>query len=268
MWLIRFIIAVFLAATPAAVTQQASTAPTAQNRDSTTAQIADTAFKAGNELMDQHQPAEALSRYEEALAIEPDDTSVLFNGGLAAYLSKNFSRATDLWKRLKSLDPDDWRARSKLIQAYQALGDTAQRDAERAELIQLWKSGMNEDLSKELEYVRDQFEVNGKKVMVFEHFELKGDRAVRYAFVVLRPDGKAEEYRYSLGSYDLTNRAWHETTKPAPKPEERLFHLDGYFTNAHATYRMIVGEPSYDETRAMVVKIMQGDLKPMSTSTW
>jgi len=225
----------------------------------------DKAFNAANELMDQHKPAEALSRYEEALAIQPNDTSVLFNAGLAAYLSRNFARAADLWKRLKALDPDDWRARSKLIQAYQAMGQIKERDAERAELIESWKSGKNEDLAKQSEYCREQFEVNGTKVMVFEHFEFKGDRPVRYVFSVLSSEGK-EDHWYSLGSYETTNQIWHETTNPAPKKEERLFHLDGYFKNGHATYGMMVGEPSYEETRAMVVKIITGEVKPVSSS--
>jgi hypothetical protein len=63
-----------------------------------------------------------------------------------------------------------------------------------------------------------------------------------------------------------TNRFWHESIKPTPKQEERLFHLNGYFKNGHATYGMIVGEPSYDEMRAMMVKIMQGELKPASSN--
>jgi tetratricopeptide (TPR) repeat protein len=229
-------------------------------------QIADQDFKAGNELMAQHKPAEALLRFQEALAIEPNDTSVLFNGGLAAYLSNNFATAADLWKRLKALDPEDWRARSKLMQVYQALGKTMERDAERAELFALWKSGKNADLSTQSTYCREQFEVNGIKVMAFERFEFKGDRPVRYVFNRVDVEGKAEDHWYSLGSYEDTNRVWRERTKP--KEDVRLFHLDEYFTNGHATYMMMEGEPSYDETRAMVVKILEGKAKPASSSTW
>jgi len=269
MWLRSLIYLVAISFAPGVIwsTQQSSDASSQQMSEDSPAHRFDKAFNAANELMKQHKPAEALIRYEEALAIVPDDTSTLFNAGLAAFLSNNFSRAADWWKRLKALDPDDWRARSKLIQAYQALGKTAERDTERSELIQLWKSGKNKDLSQQAEYCREQFEINGTKIMVFEHFELKGDRAVRYAFSVLGPDGK-EDHWYSLGSYELTNQVWHETTKPTPKKEQRLFHLDGYFKGAHATYGMMVGEPSYDETRAMVVKIIEGDLKPASSSTW
>jgi hypothetical protein len=80
--------------------------------------------------------------------------------------------------------------------------------------------------------------------MAFEHFEFKGEFPVRYVFRVLTPDGESGDHSYSLGSYEVTNRYWREATDPKPKPGERLFHLDGYFKNGHATYAMMVGEPS------------------------
>lgn len=267
---LRLTITVFAALAIASLQSVAQQPPAAasQDKSSSPAEASDKAFKEGNDLLKQNKPAEALRRYEEALAVTPDDTSVLFNAGMAAYFSNNLSRAADLWKHLVELDPSDWRARSKLIQVYQALGRTAERDAQRAELFELWKSGKDKDMLEQGEYCRDQFELNGAKVMVFEHFEFKGDRPVRYVFIVLGPDGRTEDHNFSLGSYESTNRFWHESTKPPPKPEERLFHLDGYFKNGHATYGMMVGEPSYDETRAMVVKIMQGELKPASSTTY
>ncbi len=231
-------------------------------------QQADQFFKEGNELMAQSKPAEALLSFQKSLALEPKDTSVLYNGGLAAYLSNNFVVAADLWTRLKALDPDDWQARAKLVQTYQALGKTKERDAERAELIELWKSGASPQLTKQGFYCREQFEVNNTKIMVFEHFELKGDRAVRYVFNLMGPDGKAADHWYSLGSYEMTNSVWRETTKPKPKKGERLFHLDEYFRDGHATHGMMVGEPSYDEARAMVVNILEGKAKPQSSSTF
>jgi tetratricopeptide (TPR) repeat protein len=224
-------------------------------------------FDAANTLMEQHKYAEALLRYKEALAFAPDSTGLLFNGGLAAYQSKDFSTAVDLWQRLKKIDPADWLLRAKLIQAYQALGRVPERDTERTELFALWKSGNNPELSKEVEYCREQFEVGKLKVMAFEHFELKGDRALRYVFSVLNEKGDDEDFRVSLGSYELTNSIWRETSNPKPKPGERLFHLDGYFKWGHATYGMYPQEPSYEQVRNSVVRILEEKEKPLSTST-
>jgi hypothetical protein len=73
-------------------------------------------------------------------------------------------------------------------------------------------------------------------------------------------------YRISLGSYELTNTVWHESTKPTPPRETRLFHLDAYRENTHATYAMFPGEPTYDEVRALVVKILNKEINPSSAT--
>ncbi len=225
------------------------------------------AFDSGNSKMEQRKFAEALADYKTALSIFPDEPALLFNGGLAAYSSKDFTTALDLWKQLKAIDSEDWHLRAKLIQVYQALGKMAERDAERKELFEMWKSGKNEELKKQFQYCREQFEVNGKKVLAFEHFELKGNRALRYVFSVVNESGDDEEFRISLGSYNMTNAIWRETKKPKPKEGERLFHLDGYFKGGHATYGMYFPEPTYDETRTKVVQILEGKNKPVSSST-
>ena len=64
----------------------------------------------------------------------------------------------------------------------------------------------------------------------------------------------------------MTNAIWQETTKPKPKKGVRLFHLDGYFPNGHATYGMFPGEPTYEETRKLVVDILEKSKKPISAT--
>ena len=228
---------------------------------------ADKSFKLANTLMEQHKPGEALVHYKKALTLAPNEPAILFNGGMAAFATKDYVLAADLWKQLKALEPLDWHTRAKLVQTYQALGKTAERDSERGELFEMRKSGRSAELQKESEYCRDQFEVNGQKIMAFEHFELKGDRALRYVFSVVNKTEDGEEFRISLGSYEVTNSIWRETRNPRPKPDERLFHLDGYFQNgAHATFGMYFPEPSYDDVRAIVIKILEKKVNPISAT--
>lgn len=52
------------------------------------------------------------------------------------------------------------------------------------------------------------------------------------------------------------------------KEGERLFHLDGYFKNGHATYGMYHPAPTYDETRGIVIKILEGKARAISSSTF
>lgn len=229
---------------------------------------AQTSFEIANSLLERGKHTEALTHYKQALAILPKNPAILFNAGLAAYSAKDFAFASDVWQQVKAVDPQDWHVRSKLIQVYQALGKMTERDKEREELFKMWKSGKPAELKERFHYCRDQFEVNGKKVMAFEHFELKGDRALRYVFSILNKTEDGEEYRISLGSYRMTDAIWRETRKPKPKDDERLFHLDGYFPNGHATYGMFFPEPTYDETRAKVIKILEGKGNPVSGTTY
>lgn len=227
---------------------------------------AEALFEAGNKLMEQKKFSDALVKFKEALAVTSDSLGLLYNGGLAAFETNDYPLALDLWKRLKTGDPDDMQARAKLIQTYQILGKFSDRDTEREELFKLRKEGKSNELASQDFYVREQSVIAGRRIMAFEHFELKGDRALRYVFYILDAKGKAE-FRISLGSYAMTNAVWRSTTKPTPKEGERFFHLDGYFDWGHATYGMYPKAPTYDETREIVKNILEKEKTPRSSST-
>src|SRR5690606_22361089 len=143
------------------------------------------------------------------------------------------------------------------------LGKVNERNTERDELFALKKKGSVPDLNEQTEYCRDRFSIGGREVMAFELFEFKGPRGIRYIFRILDEAGEREDYRISLGSYDMTNAIWQETAKPKPENGVRLFHLDGYFRNGgHATYGMFPGEPTYEATKKMVIDILEKRAKP------
>jgi tetratricopeptide (TPR) repeat protein len=184
-----------VAALTASITSVAQVKP--QNTPTDEAAV-EKAFNDGNDLMGQRKYKEALARYQEGLAKIPNSPGLLFNGGLAAFMIKDFPAAEKLWKSLTELDPDDWRARAKLVQTYQAIGDLKARDEQRWKLFDLRKSGKSEDLNKLDFYCREQFEAAGKKLLVFEHFELKGERALRYVFSILDESGEDESGNLGL----------------------------------------------------------------------
>ena len=254
---------VLLVSLPSRVSSQASD----QSESKGVAQNADQAFRSGHALMGEKKYCEALTRYTEGLQSVPTDTSLLYNGGLAAFQCKQYNEALSLWGRLKAVDPEDWQVRAKLIQTYQSLGKLSERDAERGALFELRKHDANGGLAKEAKYCREQFAAGGERVMVFEYFELKGDRALRYVFSIVDESSNDEKYRLSLGSYEVTNAVWHETSKPRPKATDRLFHLDGYYEWGHATYGMYFPEPSYDQVRATVIAVLEKKKKPESSSS-
>ncbi len=220
----------------------------------------------GDKLMEAGKPADAVIQYKRSLEKCTETPDVYYNGGLAAYLSGDFKTAAEWWKCQKDRAPEDWRLRAKLIQAYQAQNNTKARDAERDELFALRAKTKDESFLRWPSYCRDQFSANGRKVMAFEYFKLEGDRALRYRFSVLNAEGNKEEFYISLGSYELTNAVARETG--SLKEGERLFHLDGYYQGGreHRTFGMFKKEPTYDETRAMVVQVLEGKLEAQSSS--
>ena len=195
--------------------------------------------------------------YDEA-AGGSDESSRLWNAGLAAFHKKKYDRAVRLWGQDKKLDPENWLIRAKLIQAYQALGTWVPREAERAELIKLRQSGVVETLSQAKRYCRDQFEVKGRKVLVFEYFDLEGPRAIRYVFSVRKKGEDAEESLITLGTYDEVNA--FAVQLGTIKEGERIFHLD----SGSKTYAFYIPEPLYDEVRKKVMLVVEGKAKEIS----
>ncbi len=210
-----------------------------------------------NAIFEQGRHAEALAKYEECVKRRPEWKNALFNGGLAAYLAGKPARAADLWEPLRKLTPDDTGLLAKLIQAYQATGEGDKRDAVRKDLFDR-RAKLDEAGKKKLSrYVRDQFSAGGLRVMAFEHFELAGERALRYRFSVLNEKGDAEAWYVSLGSYEITTQVARE--QGTIGKDERMYHLDGYLQGGrvHKLYRMFPKEPSYDECRRLVEEVLK-----------
>jgi|GEM_PF-963217 len=240
-----------------------------------------------------HQPTEARTAIERALALEPDDLQTLFLSGmlaedegkddaaLAAFERARtiapdfalahanagrllqergqFEAALACFQKAADLEPRDWRARERLVQLHQALGHTAQRDAEREALLKLRQAGLvDQDF-----FIREQWREGERSIVVVENFDLTGDWARRYEFQVFAPGLERPERVISLGSYAFTNAFAREKNPSAP----RLFHLDAYGADdSHETYGLFEGEPSYDNTRARVLAILHGELEPTSST--
>ncbi|WP_041948364.1 tetratricopeptide repeat protein [Turneriella parva] len=208
---------------------------------------------------------QALAKYEQVLKLEPKHSDALYNGGMASHLGGKPARAAELWEILKLERPTDFQLHAKLVQAYAAVGDAAKTDSARNEIFALYgKLGAKERAGRE-SYCREQFVRKGFRVLALEFFELTGERAVRYAFVVLTADGK-EDYRISLGSYDATTKISRELGEIGPK--ERVFHLDGYYKGGreHRTFEMYLGEPKYEEIKRTVIEILDGKKKASSST--
>ncbi|HEX8440410.1 tetratricopeptide repeat protein [Archangium sp.] len=217
-------------------------------------------FFLGLLYMDQGKTEAALEAYEKARTYEPEFAMAHYNAGQLHQLRGESAQALECFQKAADLDPQDWRTRAKLVQLHQTLGNQEKRDAEREALLLLHQAGK---VDKEY-FVRDQFQEAGRTVIAVESFTLEGDWAKRYEFQVYAPDAREPALVISLGSYAFTNAFAREKNPSAP----RVFHLDAYYPDkTHETYGFFEGEPSYDDTRARVVSILRGEVKPTSSTT-
>src|SRR5256885_3037917 len=88
------------------------------------------AFKAATKLMEKQDYKRAIPYLVRVQSDLPVDTSVLWNLGLAYAATGDHSKAVETWKSYRRIAPDDWPVRAKLVQSYQALGETRARDEE------------------------------------------------------------------------------------------------------------------------------------------
>ena len=206
------------------------------------------------------KPERAIPLLEKAVALDPKYANGWRNLGQIHQTAGRPAESNRAFAKLLAVTPGDAPALAKLVQNYTALKDGKAADAAREKLFALSKAGK----VPQPFYCREQFKFHDSPVMVFEYFELTGDRALRYSFRVLDESGRKTERTISLGSYDVTTEMARETGQ-IPK-DARMFHLDSYEPGGHSTFGMYDKEPTYDQVRTSVVAILEGKTKPLSST--
>lgn len=222
------------------------------------------AFEEGLRLMRAGDYAGARKQFLAASAADPDADGPLYNAGAAAYGAGDYPGAAASWEKLAARRPADWRVRESLVQAWQAAGDSAKRDAARQALRGMKRAGRDRELAAAEFFCRERFTEGNRTVMALEYFELTPPKGKIYSFVVSAPGGAAPDYVVSLGSYESTTQVARQMKEIGP--EERLFHLDAYLAdNSHETLGMFKKRPGYEEVRNMVTSYMRGGLKALTS---
>lgn len=215
-------------------------------------------------LLQENKPAEALPLLRELATTSPEAPGVFWNLGMAATSVGEKQLALDAWLRFRALRPADLQGMSKVVQAYQALGMTSERDAQREQIL-AWRAALPaEERAKVGSYVRDQFDAGGLHFVVEEYFEPASPLRHVYRFHAVDAQQKLAYY-FALESNESTERMARQLGNIGP--EERLFSLDRFEARSHATYTFLKGQPPYDVVRTMVLDAVEGRLRPVTSST-
>jgi tetratricopeptide (TPR) repeat protein len=138
--------------------------------------------------LDRH--ADAITEWEKAAAADPTDVDALYNAGLAHQRVGNAQAALASWRRALERAPRDFWILRKIIQAEYALERYDDAAKTRATLLEVWRTSDNPAVQLTDEFVFDQFDVDGVRVLANE--TLRPRDPMSYAIYSFRAEGALE----------------------------------------------------------------------------
>ena len=223
-------------------------------------------FKLGVMEFETGRLEEAIKYFERAVDLEPDEPAIHLN---LAQASQNLGRhemALKHFGEVLRLEPENGKMVAKQIQCYRALGKAKEAAAARDDLLARHQAATYKDSR----YCCEQFAIGPTKVMAFEFFEPKKPNNVSLQFYVLRLEEKDgdEHARYEIESLDSDTELAKQLGEI--KDDERVYTLDGYpRPGVHQTFAYFQEKsvPAYDKVKAIVIQIVEGKRKPVSSTT-
>ncbi len=221
-------------------------------------------FRSSVAAADRHDLRTAIAMSDSLLRQDSTVLNALWNLGIWHATLNEPRQALTAWQSYHAQDSTDWRVEAKIIQSFQALGDTARRDSALAGLLRHRSVTQNPELREAEVFCRDQSTIEGRRVMVFQTFEPRGNRMAFVTFHLLDAEGR-DTARVVLGSDSLTTQFERELGRIGPA--ERVYTLDYFAPRLHATYAFFHAQPSYDQLKSLVAAILRGEIHPLSAST-
>ncbi|HAS42477.1 MAG TPA: hypothetical protein DCS93_18505 [Microscillaceae bacterium] len=204
------------------------------------------------------QPKKALQAFyvaTDVLSKESDSYKLaLYNIGLYEYIGKNYDKSEKAFKELVTLVPNDYPSHAKLIQVYYAQKDYDKAKPHKQTLYEAYEAGKLKDNLKRM-FCFDQFEWKGKLVLAYEKFEeKKGELYYKHVFYVTNEEGKAE---FTI------------QTENSPVSQELggpKYAIGMTREGSHSTFGFLKEDFKYDQLKAIVMKILNKEVKPSARS--
>ena len=219
------------------------------------------AFAEGVEAMQADELEEAEAAFARVVELDSSATNAWYNLADLRRSLDDYEGAIEAADRVIEAEPNTTDVRALKTQMLHTLGRDEAAQACVDELLAARAAAPGGD---EPYFRREWLTVGGTRLLAVQHYELEGERAVRYVFYVVE-DEKVKE-RYSLGSYEMTTLISRQMGEIGP--DERLFHLDYYPADGgHKTFGFYDEEPTYVAARAAVERAILGDDAAVSETT-
>lgn len=214
--------------------------------------------------------AAALAGAKAIVAAHPDSPKANKLVGVVLLDEQKSSDALPYFQKALQLAPDDPTVHGLLLQAYAQSGDKADRDKERAVLRGYHSDGNHSGFAQIPSYLIETIPVGDKTVQASEFYEPFGEFHFYYRFNIFSADGHIQSF-IALESDDADQALFAQQHPKEAAAGERRFSLDGYSRSAdgnvsQALYSFFNGEPSYDNVRDLVVKLVQTGKAPLPSA--
>ena len=218
---------------------------------------------------------DALTGAKEILAANPNSPKANKLVGVVLLDQQKPTDALPYFKKALDLAPDnplnDPLIHSLLLQAYAESGNKMQRDQERTILRGYHSDGKHPVFAEIPAFLIETIPVGDKIIQATEFYQPSGQFHFYYRFNIFDASGKLQSF-IALESDDSDQAMYAQQHAKEAAAGERRFSLDGYARSAdghvtQALYKFFDGQPSYDDVRALVIKLVQTGKEPISATT-
>lgn len=210
--------------------------------------------------------ADALAGAKAILAANPNSPKANKLVGVVLLDQQKSAEALPYFQKALELAPDDPTTHGLLLQAYAQTGDKIHRDEQRAILRGFHSDGKHPEFAQIPAYLIETIPVGDKTIQATEFYEPSGEFHFYYRFNVFNSAQQIQSF-IALESDDGDQAQFAKQHPKEAAAGERRFSLDGYSKSAdghvnQALYKFFDGQPSYDDVRALVIKLVQEGKSP------
>lgn len=212
--------------------------------------------------------AAALTGAKAILAANPQSPKANKLVGVVLLDQNRAAAALPYFQNALQLSPNDPTVNALLLQAYAETGDKVHRDQQRAILRRYHDDGKHPVFAQIPSFLIETIPAGNKTIQAAEFYHPSGQLHFYYRFNVFDSAGHLQSF-FALESDDTDQPFFTRLHPRLAAAGQRRFSLDGYARAAdgkitQALYMFFNGEPSYDDVRNLVVRLVQEGREPVS----